>query len=61
MPEDVAKHVFYTLIGEPEDLKREQLQAHRNSKAIALLVQTLKEFGVLTDEHIDKMLLEVVS
>lgn len=58
---DVGTRVFYTLIGEPEDLKREQLQAHRNSKALALIMKMLREFGVLTDERIDKMLLEVVS
>lgn len=58
---DVAGRVFYTLIGEPEDIKREELQAHRNSKAIAALFQTLRESGVLTEEHIDKMLLEIVS
>jgi hypothetical protein len=36
---DVAQRVFYTLIAEPDNPHREKLQAHRNSKAIALLFQ----------------------
>ena len=38
---DVMQRVFYTLIAEPDNPHREKLQAHRNSKAIALLFKTL--------------------
>ncbi len=56
---DVSRRFFYTLLGEEgEDRK---LQAHRNSKAIAVLFKTLREAGWLTDPLIDEMLLEVVS
>ena len=58
---DVAKRVFYTLIGPEGSPHRERLQANRNSKAIALLFKTFREYGTLTDERIDEMLLEVVS
>lgn len=57
--DDVSKRVFYTLLGEEgEDRKS---QAHRNSKAIAVLFKTLREKSILTNRHIDEMLLEVVS
>jgi hypothetical protein len=56
---DVAKRVFYTLLGEEWDGRK--LQAHRNSKAIALLFKTLREIGPLTDHRIDEILLEVVD
>lgn len=58
---DVAKRVFYTLIGKQGTSYREKLQADRNSKAIALLFKTLRENGPLTDHRIDEILLEVVS
>jgi hypothetical protein len=56
---DVAKRVFYTLLGEEGEGRK--LQAHRNSKAIALLFKTLREIGTLTDERIDKILLSVLD
>jgi hypothetical protein len=56
---DVARRVFYTLKGEePEDW---QSRAHRNSKAIAMLIKQLSELGILTENRIDDILLEVVS
>jgi ABC-type uncharacterized transport system substrate-binding protein len=56
---DVARRVFYTLKGEePEDW---QTRAHRNSKAIAMLIKNLSELGILTEDRIDDILLEVVS
>jgi hypothetical protein len=58
---DVAQRVFYTLIAEPDNPHREKLQAHRNSKAIALLFQTLCEKRHITATQLDEILLEVVS
>lgn len=58
---DVAKRVFYTLDGKQGDPYREKLQAHRNSKAIALLFKMLHESGQLTDDKIDEILLEVIN
>lgn len=56
---DVARRVFYTLKGEePEDW---QTCAHHNSKAIAMLIKNLSELGILTEDRIDDILLEVVS
>ena len=56
---DVARRVFYTLKGEgAEDW---QSRAHRNSKAIAMIVKNLSELGILTENHIDDILLEVIS
>lgn len=55
----VAQRVYYTLKGEePEDWKS---RAHRNSKAIAMLIKNLSELGILTEDGIDDILLEVVS
>ena len=55
---DLAQRVFYTLTGKKED---HALQAHRNSKAIAMLFRTLRELRTLSDEKIDEILLEVIS
>jgi hypothetical protein len=52
---DLAQRVFYTL----QDNK--QFQAHRNSKAIALLIQHLRKVGALSDDEIDEILLDCVS
>lgn len=51
---DVDSRVFYTLTDVP------QLQAHRNAKLLALLVRHLHAKGVLDDEAIDTMLLQLV-
>jgi hypothetical protein len=51
---DLQRRVFYTL-------HDEQLQTHRNSKAIAVLLNYLHEQGVLSDTAIDDILLEVVD
>jgi hypothetical protein len=58
---DVARRVFYTLIGEQGNRHRGELQADLNSKAIALLFETLRESGQLTDKQIDKILLDLVG
>lgn len=58
---DVERRVFYTLIGEPNTPHRTELQAHRNSKAIALLFKVLCEKHYITDSQLDGILLEVVS
>ena len=58
---DVGRRVFYTLIGKADDPYREKLHAHRNSKAIALLFQTLCEKHHITEKQLDEILLEVVS
>ncbi len=55
---DAEKRVFYTLTG---DIKAcdQTIQAHRNSKAIALLFKTLLEAGTLTEDQLDEILLQV--
>jgi hypothetical protein len=58
---DMGRRVFYTLTGEEKNPHREKLQAHRNSKAIAMLFKTLHDAGQLTEQQIDKILLDVVS
>jgi hypothetical protein len=58
---DVGKRVFYTLIGEKDNPHRETLQAHRNSKAIALLFKTLRENSQMTETQLDTILLDVIS
>jgi len=58
---DVMQRVFYTLIAEPDNPNRAKLQAHRNSKAIAMLLQILCEKRLITDAQLDRILLEVVS
>jgi hypothetical protein len=57
---DMGRRVFYTLIGEENDPHREKTQAHRNSKAIAVLLTTLHQDGALTDEQIDNILWDVI-
>jgi hypothetical protein len=58
---DIERRVFYTLIGEPNTPGRGELQAHRNSKAIALIFKALCEKHHVTETQLDEMLLEVVS
>jgi len=58
---DVGRRVFYTLIGEPNTPHRGELQAHRNSKAIALLFKNLRENQLLTETQLNEILLDVVS
>lgn len=58
---DVGHRVFHTLTGEDGDPHREKLQAHRNSKAIALLFKNLRENGLLTEAQLDEIMLEVIS
>lgn len=56
---EVEKCVFYTLIGEQGTPNREQMPAHRNSKAIAQLLMVLLNNGTLTEGQLDDILLEV--
>ncbi|MGP8269711.1 MAG: hypothetical protein ACLQLH_06560 [Terracidiphilus sp.] len=56
---EVEKRVFYTLHGEGKSPQRDELQNHRNSKAIGLLFKTLLEKGLLTEEQLDEILLDV--
>jgi hypothetical protein len=56
---DVEKRVFYTLHGEGNSPQRDAAQTHRNSKAISLLFKTLLDKGLLTEEQLDEILLEV--
>jgi hypothetical protein len=58
---DVGQRVFYTLIAEQGNPHREKLQAHRNSKAIALLFKALCEKRHITDAQLDEILLDVLS
>jgi hypothetical protein len=55
---DVEKRVFYCLRGD-SPARGETIQAHRNSKAIALLFKTMYEAGGLTGDQLDEMLLEI--
>lgn len=55
----VARRVYYTLKGEESD--DWQARAHRNSKAIAMVIMNLAELGILSESRIDDILLEVVS
>ena len=49
-----AQRVFYTLCD------GEDLQLHRNSKFLSLLADHLLQRGLLTQEELDKILLEVI-
>ena len=52
----LSRRVYYTLY----DDGKTNSQAHRNSKAIAVLIKMLREKGVLTDSDMDDMLLGAV-
>jgi hypothetical protein len=52
--EELEARVYYTLS------QTQSLQAHRNSKAIALLVKLLYDKDQLSGEEIDNLLLELV-
>ena len=56
---EVEKRIFYTLHGEGKSPQRDELQNHRNSKAIAILFKVLLEKGLLTEEQLDEILLDV--
>ncbi len=53
--DDDARRVFYTL----DDAK--DLQTHRNSKLLALLVDHLLKRELLTQDELDEMLLEAIT
>lgn len=53
--DDLERRVFYTLTND------EKLTVHRTVKAVALLVKILKDKQLLTEEEIDKFLLETIS
>jgi hypothetical protein len=50
----VAQRVFYSVHTEDKNL-----QAARNTKAISLLVERLHEKGIIGDEELDELLLQV--
>jgi predicted transcriptional regulator YheO len=52
---DVDRRVFYTLRDD------KQLQTHRNSKAIALVMQRLYDKGIFSAEDIDDVLFDCVG
>lgn len=60
----VDVRVFYTLAlsGQqiPED-RKERLQLHRTTKAIALLTRQLRDAGILSEAQIDELLFECLS
>lgn len=56
---EVEKRIFYTLHGEEKSPQRDELQNHRNSKAISLLCKLLLEKQLLTEEQLDELLLDV--
>ena len=56
---EVEKRVFYTLHAEGKSPQRDELQNHRNSKAIGMLFKVLMEKGLLTEEQLDEILLDV--
>jgi hypothetical protein len=53
---ETERRVYYTL----NDGKKSDLQAHRNSKAIALLIKILRENDVLNEADIDEILIECI-
>jgi len=53
--EDDVRRVFYTL----HDVK--DLQPHRNSKLLALLVDHLLRRDFLTQDELDEILLDVIN
>lgn len=52
---ELRKRVFYVLDQDPE------VQAHRNSRAIGLLVEILHERQQLSDEQVEQLLSDVVD
>ncbi len=56
---EVEKRVFYTLHGEGKSPQRDELQNHRNSKAIGMLFKVLLDKGLLTEDQLDEILLDV--
>ncbi len=56
---EVEKRVVYTLHGEGKSPQRDELQNHRNSKAIGMLFKVLMDKGLLTEEQLDEILLDV--
>jgi hypothetical protein len=56
---EVEKRIFYTLHGEGKSPRRDELQNHRNSKAIALLFKMLLDKRLLTEAQLDDILLDV--
>jgi hypothetical protein len=54
---EIEQRVFYTLY----EGKNQNLQNHRNSKAIAELIKILSEKGVLGEEDVDNILLRAVD
>ena len=53
--EDLPRRIFYTLDAD------KALQTHRNSKAIALLVDHLHKKGLISDKEIDELLFQLLG
>src|SRR6266700_3549235 len=57
---EAEKRVYYTLIGNSK-ASWKTTPAHRNSKAMALLIKALIDAGTLTQDQLDEILLGLVS
>ena len=53
---DLSRRVFYTLQQEPKSL-----QPHRNSLAIAMLVEHLHKNNLISDNEVDTLLMGLVG
>jgi len=51
---EIDRRVFYTL---SED---KAFQAHRNTKALALLIQHLYDQGLMSEEQVDELLFDCI-
>jgi len=56
---EVEKRIYYTLHGADGTPKREELQNHRNSKAIGLLFKALMDRHIMNEDQLDEILLGV--
>lgn len=57
---EVDRRVYYTLIGNSKHPNHSEVQAQRNSRAIALLVKILRDKGTITEEGLDEFLFHIV-
>jgi hypothetical protein len=52
---EMSKRIYYTLMAD------KSVDTHRIAKTLALLIGRLEDEGILDEEEIDQMLIEVVS
>ena len=57
---DVGQRVYYTLMGEQNTPKREQLQAHRISRAVGSLFKLLREKHLISEKALDEILFDAL-